>query len=112
MPPARHDLVLTSEFATDPAMAELTIAFVNELPGRIDALQAAADAASIKTLIELTHQLKGAAGGYGYGPIGAAAGRIEHRLRTVGPHGSAAVSGVKQDLAELIELCRAALRGR
>lgn len=104
--------VLRSEFADDPEMTELIGIFLDELPARIDAMRAAADASRLDALITMAHQLKGSAGGYGYSPIGLAAGKVEHRLRTGGADPALALDAVGRELSDLIEMCRAAIRGR
>ncbi|MCU0878721.1 MAG: Hpt domain-containing protein, partial [Pirellulaceae bacterium] len=49
------------------------------------------------------HQMKGAAGGYGFPQITAAAQRVETELRAHSPEGA-----IRPLLAELITLCRRA----
>jgi HPt (histidine-containing phosphotransfer) domain-containing protein len=50
-----------------------------------------------EALTRLAHQLKGAAGGYGFAPISAAAGQLEHALRDGSP--------AREPLDVLLELC-------
>jgi PAS domain S-box-containing protein len=57
---------LLSDFADDPDMTEVIELFVNDMPGRIAAIQASLAANDLATLRSLAHQLKGAAGGYGF----------------------------------------------
>ena len=60
---------LVSELANDPDLADLVTAFVAELPVRITAIQKALTDSEHEQLRVLAHQLKGAAGGYGFPSI-------------------------------------------
>jgi signal transduction histidine kinase/CheY-like chemotaxis protein/HPt (histidine-containing phosphotransfer) domain-containing protein len=89
---------LASDFADDPDMIDVIRRFVTTLPERVAAMQAAEGAA----LQRLAHQLKGAAGGYGFPAITDAAARLEKALVEGTPS--------REPLAELVALCaRAAL---
>ncbi|MDP3215538.1 MAG: Hpt domain-containing protein, partial [Deltaproteobacteria bacterium] len=68
---------LSSDFADDPDMAEIIDGFVAGLVGRAEALRAAAAEGRREEVRRLAHQLKGAAGGYGFAPITAAAAELE-----------------------------------
>jgi HPt (histidine-containing phosphotransfer) domain-containing protein len=72
---------ITSSFSDDPDMTELIEMFVDELPERIDAVRRAMDEQSWDTLRTLSHQLKGAAPGYGFGPVGDAAAELERLVK-------------------------------
>lgn len=104
--PRSGDVVpLVSEFAGDADMAELIGFFRSELGERVSALRAAVSAGDAAGLARLAHQLKGAAAGYGYPSITAAAGRVEGALKS----GTAAtVAAVATGVRELIELCERA----
>lgn len=83
---------LVSSLAGDPEMAELVQLFVSELPERMAALRSALDSRDFRVAARLTHQLRGSAAGYGFAPIGLAAGAVEDLLR--------AGSGAEQVMAE------------
>ncbi len=104
--PAAAPDVLLSDMADDPDMAELIQQFLGMLPERIEALEAHRAPAQRAPLASLAHQLKGAAGGYGYMPISEAA-------RTVERFASAGGTQKECDVAvdALVTRCRAALRG-
>jgi CheY-like chemotaxis protein len=72
---------IRSEFAEDPEMVELVKRFVHSMPACTAALRAAAEGVGATPLVDLVHQLKGAAGGYGFGVITTAAARLEQVLR-------------------------------
>ena len=61
-----------------PGMSKLVEKFIQKLDDRMSAIRAAAEAHDQAELKKLTHQLKGAAGGYGFPAIGEAAKIIEH----------------------------------
>lgn len=92
---------IISEFASDSEMHELIRMFVDELPQRIDEFRTAwsdSDAAEVK---RLAHQLKGAAPGYGFTPLGTAA----HRLEVALEHAQTDLSSVRDEFEALIQLC-------
>jgi CheY-like chemotaxis protein/HPt (histidine-containing phosphotransfer) domain-containing protein len=88
---------LRSSYADDPEMAELIARFVQSLPARVEELRASQPGA----MIRLAHQLKGAAGGYGFAPITETASRLEQALQESRPDTGAL-------LEELVLLCQRA----
>lgn len=96
---------LRSEFADDPDMREIVDFFVNDLGDRISAIRAAFDTDDRARLRTLAHQLKGAAGGYGFPTIGMAAAEVERGL--VG--GESEIVALQEKVEDLLQLCRAAL---
>lgn len=92
---------LRSEFAGDPEMAELIEYFVSEMPRRVDAIGACLRDNRFEDLRRLAHQLKGASAGYGFGPIGDAARRLESDLDS-----RAAVDRIRADVDQLVGLCQ------
>ena len=72
---------LRSEFADDPDMAGIVALFIHELPQRLAAMHVALAAANHEQLRMLAHQLKGAAGGYGFPKLGEAAALIDQAVR-------------------------------
>ncbi|MEM9064218.1 MAG: Hpt domain-containing protein [Planctomycetota bacterium] len=92
-----------SEFRSDEDMAELVELFVEDMQGRIDSMTSALDAQDWAQLTTLAHQLKGASGGYGFGPVGEAAAKLEHTLRA-GDFSD--VDRLRQETDDLIGLCR------
>ena len=95
---------LRSEFANDPEMSEMVGLFLSELPMRIDGVVAAVRSGDADTLRRLAHQIKGAAGGYGFPTVGAAAGKVEQGLKAV-TDPRAALDAVHAEVRELVELC-------
>lgn len=68
---------LVSELADDPDMVELVEMYVSELPERIAAIEQSLADEDLSTLARLAHQMKGAAGGYGFPTITSAALELE-----------------------------------
>ncbi len=96
---------LRSEFADDPDMKEIVEFFVNDLGDRISAIRSAFDTDDRARLRTLAHQLKGAAGGYGFPTIGMAAAEVERQL--VGQE--CELAGLQNKVEDLLVLCRSAL---
>ena len=72
---------LRSEFADDPDMSEIVALFVRELPQRLAAMHSALMAGDIEQVRVLAHQLKGAAGGYGFPKLGEAAALVDQGVK-------------------------------
>ncbi|MCR9216955.1 MAG: Hpt domain-containing protein [Phycisphaerales bacterium] len=90
-----------SSFANDPDMAELIEYFVDEVPQRLESLQAFCESGDREGVQRLAHQLKGASDGYGFEEIGLAAARVERPLK-----GEASLDDVRQQIDDLTELLR------
>lgn len=95
---------LTSEFAGDAELTELVEFFVQEMDGRVRDLRTALEADDLQTLRRLAHQLKGAAGGYGFPVIGDAAATVERSIQGQ----EADLSSIRERAEDLITLCRRA----
>ena len=104
---ATHDdTILLSDLADDPDMAELVQMFLLQLEDRAVAFERLRQPLDRAVLASKAHQLKGAAGGYGYMSISAAAREVER---------FAASGGTQREcdaaVEKLVTLCRAAIRG-
>ena len=74
---------ITSELvAEDLSFADLVTEFVDGLDARAQAIQEAIDAQALDTVKSLSHQLKGAGGGYGYPALSETAAKLEQRAQT------------------------------
>ena len=73
---------LRSSHAGNPKMQEILAKFVSRLPDRVNQLQQLLAEEDLDALKLAAHQLKGAAGGYGFTPLTDAAGRVEARIKT------------------------------
>jgi hypothetical protein len=70
-----------SHLAADPDLGELVEMFVREMPDRINALETQARSRNWQQLARIAHQLKGAAGSYGFDAITPCAARLELAAR-------------------------------
>ena len=95
---------LFSELASDEDMMELVEFFVDELQQRISALESAMQGSDEAELKTLAHQLKGAAGGYGFPTISECAGDLEQGVMSC----EGDISSVTEKVEALINLCRRA----
>ena len=94
---------LVSELAGEADWAELVVEFVAHLPARVSALRQALAEQDLASLGRLAHQLKGAAGGYGFPAITAAAQQVEDSARA-----GAGCEDLGKQVVALVELCRRA----
>ena len=76
---------LYSDFGDDPDLSELVALFVDEMPERISQLKASLEDKDWTALGSQAHQIKGAAGSYGFDAITPFAADLEKccRLETV-----------------------------
>ena len=103
-----HDTAgpLRSTLSTDPDMVDLVRFFVLEMDDRVESINSAARRNDLGELRTLAHQLKGSATGYGFSPISTSAGVLEQLIDAADP--SAEVASLRDQVDELIELCRRA----
>lgn len=73
---------LVSELASDPELAELAYAFASLLPDRVTAIEDVMRAGDVEAAARLLHQLKGAAGSYGFPIVSELARRVEASMAT------------------------------
>ena len=90
-----------SQLADDPDLYDLVKMFVEEMPTRVDRLTKEFGEKNWCDLKNLTHQLKGSAGCYGFGEVAPAAGKLEQSLKNNLPE-----EEIQQSLVELLNLCR------
>src|SRR5690606_6085426 len=64
----------------DPDLVEAVQAFTEALPTRLQAIEEALRASDLAALAQLAHQLKGAAGTFGFMPITHAASVVEENI--------------------------------
>jgi len=68
---------ILSTFSDDPDMHELVAMFVAEVPDKINAFEVYNSTRNWPKLSQLSHQLKGSAGGYGFDDVTPLAQRLE-----------------------------------
>jgi histidine phosphotransfer protein HptB len=89
-----------SRLAADPDLGDIVQMFVEEMPGRVEAMRKLCDESNWKDLQRTAHQLKGAAGSYGFDTISPSAGRVECAILNNEPEDS-----IRAAVEELIHLC-------
>jgi histidine phosphotransfer protein HptB len=89
-----------SSLADDPDLGELVEMFVQEMPDRINTLKTQAQSRDWKQLARTAHQLKGAAGSYGFEAITPCAERLIIALKDAQPE-----DRIFAVLDELVDLC-------
>ncbi|MBX3394629.1 MAG: Hpt domain-containing protein [Phycisphaerae bacterium] len=94
---------LVSELSNDADMIELVEFFIAELPKRVGAMSEALAARDWATLARVAHQLKGAAGGYGFPAITDAAGALEESIKA-----SESIDRLAGHLRQVADLCERA----
>lgn len=97
---------LRSEFVSDSDMIELVQEFVQELPNRVELIESMLAKASYSDLRRLAHQIKGAAGGYGFSPISESAAKLESLLKAEFVESD--LQKLRAQVDELVGLCRRA----
>ena len=89
-----------SDLAIDPDLVELVDMFVSEVPDRVTRMQDCAAANDWEGLRRLAHQIKGAAGSYGFSEVTPYAARLEANLKEAQPE-----DVVLANLSELLDVC-------
>lgn len=95
-----------SSLATDEDLAELVELFVQEMPDRIANLIQKYESGDRSALQTVAHQIKGAAGSYGFEQITPYAARLEQSVKQNLPEET-----LKKEVDELVDLCRRARTG-
>ena len=100
MDPLKSNGDIYSQLGGDPDLGELVTMFVDEMPGRLVTFQAAQAAGNREAIGRLAHQMKGAAGSYGFDQATPYAARLEKAARENVPDEELLLA-----LNELLELC-------
>lgn len=90
-----------STLASDPDLAELVELFVAEMPQRLTQLLTDFEQGNWELLGRTAHQLKGAAGSYGFHQLTPAAAELESAVRS-----GAAIEQIQASLDHLSGMCR------
>ena len=89
-----------SRLGRDPDLADILQSFVEEMPTRVTKLLHHMDDGNWEELRRTVHQLKGAAGSYGFEPLSPAANKVERAIREEGSE-----EQIRESVMELVELC-------
>ncbi len=96
---------IISELSGDADLIDIIEEFVAELPRRLDAMISAYEGENFAELRQLAHQLKGAAGGYGFPMITRSAYELERIADRDAP---ASPEDFRRELDSLTDLCNRA----
>ncbi|MGY6696677.1 MAG: response regulator [Roseinatronobacter sp.] len=91
---------ILSSLRDDAEMQAVVAGFVERLGAFTDDLRIAGQSGDLQRLARLAHQLKGAAGGYGFMPVSEAAARLETRIAD-----NAAEDDISEATEHLIGIC-------
>lgn len=94
---------LFSTLAEDPDLGEIVEMFVNEMPDRVENLLAQLESEDWDSLRRSAHQLKGAAGSYGFETISPSAANLEDAIRDGNTE-----EVVRRAVQSLVDLCQRA----
>jgi len=97
---------LYSTLGGDPDLGDLVTLFVEEMPDRVANILDLLDRREWEELRRAVHQIKGAAGSYGFGPISPCAGKIEYAIRDQEPE-----ENIRQAVEDLATMCSRACAG-
>jgi two-component system, sensor histidine kinase len=100
-PAAPGSQTIRSELAGDPEMQDVIAEYIGRLPECVANLRRQLDRQNLEELRRLTHQMKGAGGGYGFRQITELAARAEKAIKDAGPTNS-----IVEQVNELIALIR------
>lgn len=89
-----------SRLGGDPELGDIVEMFVDEMPERVASLLDQLDKSDWESLRRTAHQLKGAAGSYGFDPVTPCAARVEAAVRDGEPE-----ERIRAVCKELAELC-------
>lgn len=95
----------------DPEERELIEFFLGELPERVRLIRDAMSEEDHERLCRIAHQLKGAAPGFGFGTIGAAASRLEQAIKGLDDV-DAWTERVSPQIRSLVEECESFIKHR
>jgi len=101
--------LLYSSLAADPDLGDLVQMFVDEMPDRIGGFEARLEVGDWHALQRSAHQLKGAAGSYGFDHLTPCAARLEQVLRDQRPEEEVRIAA--ETLIDLCRLVRAGVSG-
>jgi len=94
---------LYSTLVSDPDLYDLVELFVGEMPNRVSELLERLDANDWDGLSRTAHQLRGAAGSYGFGPISPTAAKVEDAINRNYPEDQ-----IRKYVENLVDMCRRA----
>jgi len=97
---------LYSTLGGDPDLGDLVTLFVEEMSDRVTNIQDLLNRCEWEELRRAAHQIKGAAGSYGFGAISPCAGKLEYAIRDQEPE-----ENIRQAVEDLTAICNRACAG-
>jgi HPt (histidine-containing phosphotransfer) domain-containing protein len=97
---------LYSTLGGDPDLGDLVTLFVEEMPDRVAHIQDMLNRHDWEELKRAAHQIKGAAGSYGFGAISPCAGKLEYAIRDQEPE-----ENIQKAVEDLATMCSRACAG-
>ncbi len=97
---------LYSTLGGDPDLNDLVTLFVEEMPDRVASIMDLLNHSDWEGLRRAAHQIKGAAGSYGFATISPCAGKLEYAIRDCEPE-----ENIRQAVEELASMCNRACAG-
>lgn len=104
--PTTSNEPIYSVLSEDPDLGQIVEMFVDEMPDRVANLLSRFESGDWEELRRATHQLKGAAGSYGFDAISPAAGEVEQAIHDGEPE-----ENIRRTVDSLVDLCRRARSG-
>jgi signal transduction histidine kinase/DNA-binding response OmpR family regulator len=98
MPPTGR---LRSTMESEPSVQKLLARFIARLPERVATLQTLLQQENMEELRQAIHQIKGAAGGYGFPQLTDVAGRAENKVREIAP-----LEQIRAEIDALVDVVR------
>jgi HPt (histidine-containing phosphotransfer) domain-containing protein len=100
MSTSTSDSLVYSTLAADPDLGELVEMFLEDIPDRVSTIESSQASGDLESLRRTAHQMKGAAGSYGYGDVTPIAARLEQAIDTGEPE-----AAIAQAALELVAIC-------
>lgn len=97
---------LYSTLGGDPDLSDLVTLFVEEMSDRVAHIQDLLARHEWDELRRAAHQIKGAAGSYGFGDISPCAGKVEYAIRDQEPE-----ENIHKAVEDLVAMCNRACAG-
>jgi HPt (histidine-containing phosphotransfer) domain-containing protein len=97
---------LYSTLGGDPDLGDLVTLFVDEMSDRVGNILDLLNRHEWEELRRAAHQIKGAAGSYGFGSITPCAGKLEYAIRDQEPE-----ENIRQAVEDLVGMCNRTCAG-
>ncbi len=96
-----QEQLIYSSLGDDPDLGELVSIYIEEIPGKIADFESIRDAGDWESLRRAAHQMKGAAGSYGFPQITPVAAKLERVVNE-----NVSIEVIEDAVRQLVEMCR------